>query len=429
LRNNLAVIGAQWGDEGKAKIVDALAGSAKIVARYQGGANAGHTVVTDRGKFVFHLIPAGILHPHVECVIGNGVAFDPEAFVRELDELDAAGVATAGRLHVSGRAHVVMPYHKALDALSESRTGEAIGTTMRGIGPCYRTKAERKGILVADLLAPDRVRKRLAGILDWLLPNVPESEQARFALEPMLDFLERHRERVSPFVSDTSARLLDHLDRGEGGVLFEGAQGTMLDLDHGTYPYVTSSSTIAGGIPPGLGLPPASVNRILGISKGYTTRVGEGAFPTEDHGTLGAEIRRIGQEFGATTGRPRRCGWLDLVALRYAVRLSGIHSLAITKLDVLDGFHTVRVCVAYQFAGRQITQPPLHPEDLQACEPVYREFRGWKEPLAGCIDPSTVPERARDLLAYVSSSVGVPVAMLSTGPARGQMVSYRDPWA
>lgn len=427
--NNLAVVGAQWGDEGKAKVVDSLAESAQIVARYQGGANAGHTVVTERGKFVFHLIPAGILRPEVTCVIGNGVVFDPEVFVEELDLLANAGVTAEGRLHVSGRAHVVMPYHKALDALAESRASEAIGTTMRGIGPCYRTKAERCGILVADLLEPDRLRRKLKSALDWLA--LPQSREpgSRFGVEAMMEFAERFRGRLSGFVRDTSAMLLDHLGSGRGGILFEGAQGTMLDLDHGTYPYVTSSNTVCGGIPAGLGIPPTSVHRTIGISKGYTTRVGEGWFPTEEKGEVGEEIRRIGREFGATTGRPRRCGWLDLVALRYAVRINGMHSLALTKLDVLDGFRTIKVCVGYRLGGRELAWPPLHPEDLQACEPVYRELRGWSEPLAGCTNPASIPGAAQELLELVSQSLDVSVALLSTGPARSQLVRFLDPWA
>jgi adenylosuccinate synthase len=426
--NNLAVIGAQWGDEGKAKVVDSLAESATIVARFQGGANAGHTVVTPQGKFVFHLIPAGILRPLVRCVIGNGVVFDPEAFVHELDQLKESGVHAEGRLLVSARAHVVMPYHKALDVLAERRAAEAIGTTMRGIGPCYRTKAERLGILVADLLATDRLHRKLQNVLTWLSPYFDQGDKRRFSVESMMEFLEAHRERIAPFVADTSAFLLEHMESGRGGILFEGAQGTMLDVDHGTYPYVTSSNTIAGGVPAGLGIPPTSVHRTIGISKGYTTRVGEGWFPTEEKGDVGSEIRRIGQEFGATTGRPRRCGWLDLVALRYAVRLSGMNSLAITKLDVLDGFDAVKVCVAYRVNGREISVPPLHPEDLQACQPVYRVFPGWSSPLAGCADAASIPSPVHALLGFLRETLGIPVSLLSTGPGREELIAFLDPW-
>jgi adenylosuccinate synthase len=426
--SNLAVIGAQWGDEGKAKIVDHLAAEAEIVARYQGGANAGHTVVTERGKFVFHLIPTGILRPGVVCVIGNGVVFDPVAFVQELDQLGGAGVDWAGRVLVSGRAHLVLPYHKQLDALSESHGGDAIGTTMRGIGPCYRTKAERRGILVADLTAPDRLRRKLSAVLDWLRHRFERAERKAPTVDEMMELCAAYRERVAPHIADTSAFLLSHLERGRSRILFEGAQGTMLDLDHGTYPYVTSSSTITGGIPSGLGIPPGAVHRAIGVAKGYTTRVGEGWFPTEDTGPAGEQMRSAGHEYGATTGRPRRCGWLDLVALRYAVRLNGLDSLAMTKLDVLDAFPAVRVCVSYRLGPHTLDAPPLHPEEMQLCEPVYHELPGWDAPLAGITDRRQLPGNVERLLEFVSRAVGVPVSLLSTGAGRTELIELGPTW-
>ncbi len=421
---NLAVVGAQWGDEGKAKIVDTLAAEASIVARYQGGANAGHTVVEGGRKFVFHLVPAGILRRGLRCVLGNGVVFDPAAFLVELDQLSEAGVDWLGRVFVSTRAHVVMPYHRILDGLAERRRSSSIGTTRRGIGPCYASKATRHGILVGDLLAPARLREKIEAALDWLGPLLEKSDEPLPTPEGMIRDFEEIRPRLEPCVADVSGMLLRQIEEG-GGILFEGAQGMMLDVDHGTYPYVTSSNTTTAGIAPGLGIPPKAVEEALGITKAYTTRVGAGWFPTEELGEMGEALRRAGKEYGATTGRPRRCGWLDLVALRHAVRLSGIDSLAMTKIDVLGGFPSVKSCVAYRLHGREIDSPPADPSDLEHCQPIYRELQGWPV-LTG--PGERLPEPAKKFLDFVADTVRVPISLVSTGPDRSSLQVLNDPW-
>src|SRR5437763_11825135 len=352
---NLAVLGAQWGDEGKGKIVDLLTPRFDIVARYQGGHNAGHTVYVKGVKFVLRLIPSGILHPGVTCVIGNGVVIDPQALFAEIDELTRNGIDVAGRILVSDKAHLILPYHRDLDLLSEARRGERkIGTTSRGIGPAYEDKVARRGIRVGDLIDPKGLER-----------NVRDNVTARNRLvqdttmdwKPVLAQLLKQAERIRPMIRDVSVLLADAMRSGQA-VLFEGAQGTLLDIDHGTYPYVTSSNATVGGICTGLGVPPKAISRVLGVTKAYTTRVGEGPFPTELTGEMGNRLRETGSEYGAVTGRPRRCGWYDAVAVRYAARINGLDGLALTKLDVLDGVERIDLCTSYRCGGRTLTEFP-----------------------------------------------------------------------
>jgi len=423
---NIAVVGAQWGDEGKGKIVDLLARRFSIVARYQGGHNAGHTVYLAGRRFVLRLIPSGILHPGVACVIGNGVVLDLAALFEEVDELAGAGVDVGDRLMVSDRAHVILPYHRDLDRLSEASLGtRMIGTTSRGIGPAYEDKAGRRGLRVCDLLDDAALeehirdgvarRNRLAGdeSLSWI------------------DVLARTRElaaRLAPWVANVSSELSRAMADGRS-ILFEGAQGTMLDLDHGTYPYVTSSSATAGGACTGLGIGPRSVHGVLGIAKAYTTRVGEGPFPTELHGEHGDALRARGNEFGAVTGRPRRCGWFDAVQVRHAVRVNGLDALVVTKLDVLDGLAAVPVCVSYRAAGETVTEFPADLRHLQRCEPVLEAVPGWRAPTAGIRQYDALPAGARAYLQRLEDLTGVPVLLASTGAAREDTVVKNAPLA
>src|SRR5436189_1243405 len=377
---NLAVLGAQWGDEGKGKIVDLLTPHFSIVARYQGGHNAGHTVYVNGAKFILRLIPSGILHPGVTCVIGNGVVIDPEALFAEIDELARNGIDVAGRVLISEKAHLILPYHRDLDLLSEARRGERkIGTTSRGIGPAYEDKIARRGIRAGDLADP-------AG----LEQNIRDNVTARNRLvqdntmdwKPVLEQLLRLAERMRPWVRDVSVLLNAAMKDGKS-ILFEGAQGTLLDIDHGTYPYVTSSNASVGGVCTGLGIPPKAIGRVLGVAKAYTTRVGEGPLPTELTGDMGNRLRESGNEYGAVTGRPRRCGWYHAVAVRYAVRINGLDGLALTKLDVLDGLAEIPICVAYKCGGRTLTDFPSDMLQLARCEPVYESMPGWTGKTAG----------------------------------------------
>src|SRR5262245_48365066 len=377
---NLAVLGAQWGDEGKGKIVDLLTPQFDIVARYQGGHNAGHTVYVNGRKFVLRLIPSGILHEGITCVIGNGVVVDPQALFAEVDELARHGVDVTGRLVVSDKAHLILPYHRDLDLLSEARRGERkIGTTSRGIGPAYEDKIARRGIRVGDL--SDR---------QGLEQNVRDNVTARNRLmhdapmdwRPVFDDLLQHGARLGPWVQDVSLMLSEAVHAGRT-VLFEGAQGTLLDIDHGTYPYVTSSNATVGGVCTGLGVGPRVIGRVLGVVKAYTTRVGEGPLPTELTGDAGNRLRESGNEYGAVTGRPRRCGWYDAVAVRYAARVNGLDALALTKLDVLDGLPEVVICTGYRSSGRLLTEFPSDVKQLASCEPVYESMSGWSAPTRG----------------------------------------------
>jgi adenylosuccinate synthase len=420
---NLVVLGAQWGDEGKGKIVDLLTPHFSIVARYQGGHNAGHTVFVNGVKFILRLIPSGILHPGITCVIGNGVVIDPAALFAEIDELTRNGIDVGTRIVVSDKAHLILPYHRDLDLLSEARRGERkIGTTSRGIGPAYEDKIARRGIRVGDLNDPKGLEQ-----------NIRDNVTARNRLvqdntmdwKPVYDGLLRHAERMRPMIRDASA-LLDAATKAGTPILFEGAQGTLLDIDHGTYPYVTSSNASVGGVCTGLGLPPRAIGGVLGVVKAYTTRVGEGPLPTELAGEMGNRLRESGNEYGAVTGRPRRCGWYDAVAVRYASRINGLDGLALTKLDVLDALDRIEICTAYRLNGRTITDFPSDVRQLVECEPVYESMPGWSAPTAGVRSFSQLPEAARRYIARLEEVSGVRAAIVSTGSERDDTILRDD---
>jgi adenylosuccinate synthase len=421
------VIGAQWGDEGKGKVVDLLAERSDVVARYQGGNNAGHTIVADEQTYKLHLVPSGILYPGTICVIGNGTVVDPGALVKEIDGLEERGVSLDG-LKLSGNAHLIMPYHVMLDGASEMRLGRfSIGTTRRGIGPCYEDKAARVGIRAQDLLDPKILVRKLEIALEakndileklWGMPRLEPAEVAEDQL--------RHAERLRPFIDDT-ALIIDEALRAGRRVLFEGAQGTMLDIDHGTYPFVTSSNPTAGAACTGTGIGPTRIDRVLGVTKAYVTRVGEGPFPTELDDADGRLMLERGNEFGTTTGRQRRCGWLDLVALRYAARLSGMTGLAVTKLDVLSGFERVKLCVAYRDRdGNRLTTFPYHQTVFHGCTPEYEELPGWHEDLSDCRELDDLPPRARAYVERIAEAVEVPVTLIGTGQGRHQVIDVVD---
>src|SRR6187549_3370800 len=423
MSTNIAVLGAQWGDEGKGKIVDMLTPHFDIVARYQGGHNAGHTVYVKGTKFVLRLIPSGILHPGIKCVIGNGVVVDPQALFAEIDELAAAGIAVGDRLLVSDKAHLILPYHRELDLLSEARRGERkIGTTSRGIGPAYEDKIARRGVRVGDLANTDALRSAVRHNVDARNRIIGDSVMDA---EQVLAELAAAWARMSPWVTDVSLFLSRARAAGRP-IMFEGAQGTLLDIDHGTYPYVTSSNATTGGVCTGLGVPPRAIDGVLGVAKAYTTRVGEGPLPTELTGELGNRLRETGQEFGAVTGRPRRCGWYDAVAVRYAVRVNGLDALALTKLDVLDGMDELQICTAYRLAGSTITELPGDIAQLAACEPIYESVPGWKAPTAGVRRYADLPKDAQRYIARLEELTGVPAAVLSTGSAREDTIIRDD---
>ena len=412
---NLAVLGAQWGDEGKGKIVDLLTPNFRIVARYQGGHNAGHTVYANGRKFVLRLLPSGILHDGITCVIGNGVVVDPQALFAEIDELAAAGIEIGDRLLISDKAHVILPYHKDLDLLSEARRGErAIGTTKRGIGPAYEDKVARRGIRVGDLANPSSLAEAVRHNVDARNKLIPESTMDA---DQVLQELARAWARMGPWVTDVSL-FLARARQAERSIMFEGAQGTLLDIDHGTYPYVTSSNATIGGVCTGLGIGPRAIDKVLGVAKAYTTRVGEGPLPTELTGEIGNRLRETGQEFGAVTGRPRRCGWYDAVAVRYAVRVNGLDGLALTKLDVLDGLKEIQVCTAYRCRGATLTELPGDLAQLAACEAVYETLPGWTSPTSKVRRFEDLPREARAYIARLEEVTGVPAAIVSTGSAR-----------
>jgi adenylosuccinate synthase len=414
----IVVVGAQWGDEGKGKIVDYVAASFDYVARYAGGHNAGHTVIYDGRRFVLQLIPCGILRPGRNAVIGSGVVVDPAALMGELNSLEQAGIDVNGRLHISNRAHLILPFHRQLEKAAESARGAArIGTTSRGIGPAYEDKMARHGLRVCDLMDAERFREKLGRLA------CEENKLFRAAYGAELDagcaadeYL-AHAERMRPFVKDASLLLNEALNRGSS-VLFEGAQGTMLDIDHGTYPFVTSSNATAGGACTGLGVAPTRVTGVMGITKAYTTRVGSGPFPTEMPELEAEEMRNRGNEFGAVTGRPRRCGWLDLALLRYSVMVNGINSLVVTKLDVLDKQREIQVCVGYRYKGSALREMPAAAEDLAKVSPEYRALPGWLAPTEGVRDPALLPRPAMDYLRFISEQLGVEIGMVSTGPER-----------
>ena len=419
---NLCVLGAQWGDEGKGKIVDLLTPRFSIVARYQGGHNAGHTVYVRGQKFVLHLVPSGILHPGVTCVIGNGVVVDPHALFAEIDELTKLGVNVDGRLLVSDKAHLILSYHRDLELLSEARRGERkIGTTSRGIGPAYEDKIGRRGIRVGDLADPSPDGPLVAAVRHNVEARNHLVGNADLKWEAVVADLRSVWRRLKPLVTDVSLYLHGAMAGGKS-IMYEGAQGTLLDIDHGTYPYVTSSNGTTGGVLTGLGLGPRAIDRVVGVAKAYTTRVGEGPLPTELLGEMGERLRESGQEYGASTGRPRRCGWYDAVAVRYAARVNGLDSLAITKLDVLDGLDELQVCTAYRCGATIIRDMPGDVAQLAACEPVYESMPGWKTPTKGMTSYDQLPDGARRYIEKLEETSGVPASIISTGSDRDHTI-------
>jgi len=424
---NICVVGMQWGDEGKARIVDLFTDDADIVVRTGGGANAGHTVVVGDEVFKFHLVPSGILHKDKECVIGNGVVVDPEALFEETDDIQRRGYpVTPDNLHISDRAHVVMPYHKWQDAMAEDGAETKLGTTLRGIGPCYADKMLRVGVRMADMLDGPALTARLdevAAIKNKIFAGT--RFEGKFDRDELVKIYSDYAERLRPYVMDTSV-YLNKAIRENRRILFEGAQATLLDIDHGTYPYVTSSNASACGVSAGAGIPPKQVGHVVGIVKAYTTRVGEGPFPTELHGEAGEAIRKRGAEYGATTGRPRRCGWLDIVALKHATQINGVDGLALTKLDVLTGEKTVKVAVAYNARGVKYETFPCSAAVLADVEPEYIEFEGWTDDITSARKLSDLPKKARTYLDYIVKVLEVPIEVISVGPERDQTVVVND---
>ncbi|HLX79017.1 MAG TPA: adenylosuccinate synthase [Burkholderiales bacterium] len=424
---NVVVVGTQWGDEGKGKIVDLLADEVQGVVRFQGGHNAGHTLVIGGKKTVLHLIPSGILREGVDCFIGNGVVLSPEALLAEMDELQTAGVRNVeARLCVSEACPLILPYHVALDRARE--TAKKIGTTGRGIGPAYEDKVARRAVRLQDLLNPERFAKKLEEVLDF--HNFVLEKyfgQPRVDLKKTLDETLALAPRLVPLVADVP-RALYHANRAGKNLLFEGAQAALLDIDHGTYPFVTSSNCVAGAAAAGAGIGPMHLHYVLGITKAYTTRVGEGPFPTELSDDVGERLRQRGQEFGATTGRPRRTGWFDAAALKRAVQLNGVSGLCITKLDVLDGAETLKICVGYRMEGELSDILPVGAEELARCVPVYEEMPGWQESTVGVKAHDKLPKAARDYLARIESLTGVPIDIISTGPDRTETIVRRHPF-
>jgi adenylosuccinate synthase len=425
------VVGTQWGDEGKGKIVDLLTEQAALVVRYQGGNNAGHTLVVGGEKFIFHLIPSGILHPGTVCLIGNGVVLDPEVFLTEVDNLKTRGITVGPEnLRISERTQVIMPYHKRLDLARERAKGAAkIGTTGRGIGPCYEDKVARRGIRVADLLNPEVLKAKLDDVLpeknfylEKFLEDIPFSQE-----EILAPYLEMGK-RLQPLVTNVSVLLAEAVRQGHN-ILFEGAQGTHLDIDHGTYPYVTSSNPVAGGACTGAGIGPSQLHHVLGIVKAYTTRVGSGPFPTECLDEVGDHLVECGAEFGSTTGRRRRCGWLDAVVLRDSARLNGLTGLAITKLDVLTSINPVKICVGYEVNGVRRENVPATIQELEKCRPIFEELPGWADDIRGVRRYRDLPAATQSYLKQVEELVGVPIQIVSVGPDREETIVVQNPFS
>jgi adenylosuccinate synthase len=421
--SNRLIVGTQWGDEGKGKMVDILTREADIVARYSGGANAGHTVVIDNQKFILHLVPTGILHQDKICVMGNGMVVDLEHLFSELEELKKRKVTFKNRLLISPNAHLVMPYHQTIEKLEEESRGKhKIGTTLKGIGPAYRDKIARYGIRIADLLTPGIFEQRV----DWNL-RVKEGflsllgEPELIALKNKCMDVLKLSKKVKPLLIDVGQFLDQSIKKGKS-VLFEGAQGTLLDIDFGTYPYCTSSNTTVGAVSTGLGISPTLIGDVIGVVKAYTTRVGDGPFPTEDKTRTGEMLREKGCEFGATTGRPRRCGWLDLLVLKYSFRINGVTKIALTKLDVLDGLEKIKVCMGYKYRGKTLTEftPDLH--ILQNCRPIYKELPGWEKPTWGVTSFKKLPDKTKRYLDFISKQLKAPIFMISTGDRRDQII-------
>jgi adenylosuccinate synthase len=418
------VIGAQWGDEGKGKIVDLLSDKADFIVRYQGGANAGHTLKFDDKTFVLHLIPSGIFNGSGDCVIGNGVVIDPIALVKEIKDVQEMGFSLEGRFFISQTAHVILPYHKLLDQLKEKRRGgDAIGTTGRGIGPAYVSKVSRVGIRMVDLLDKEVLKKKIEQNIrdiNFALENL--YQEPKLSVDDLMNELDDSINILSPYICNTTNLLHEGLESNKS-ILLEGAQGCLLDVDHGTYPYVTSSSPTSGGACTGSGVPPTALTHVMGITKAYCTRVGNGPFPTELLGETGEELRKKGHEFGATTGRPRRCGWLDLVALKYACRINGINELTLTKMDVMDGFEEIKVCTGYKINGGEETKVfPLCLDEIENVEPVYTSMQGWDKDISGMTKWDELPDAAKSYIDYIENYLGVKFTIISTGPKRTETI-------
>lgn len=426
---NVVIVGAQWGDEGKGKIVDLFTQYADVVVRYQGGPNAGHTLVVDGHKTVLHQVPSGILHKNKLCLVGNGVVLDPATLVREIDGLKNQDcLSDDAQLRVSAAAHVIMPYHRLIDvARDRVRQGGAIGTTGRGIGPCYEDKVARRGIRMGDFVRPERLRALIEERLPEANGQLVALGEKALLVDEVLATLAPLADRIRPYVTDTSVILAKELAQGRK-VLFEGAQGTLLDIDHGTYPFVTSSNTTAAAAATGSGVGPRALEHVIGISKAYATRVGSGPFPTELHGEDGDLLRAKGGEFGATTGRPRRCGWLDTMVLSYAARINGLTGIALTKLDVLSGIETLRICTGYMLDGERIEALPANAETLGRVEPIYEEHPGWSEPLANIRDYDDLPLNTRLYIKRIEELTGVEVLIASVGAERDETIIRRNPF-
>ena len=423
----IVIVGAQWGDEGKGKIVDVLTEKADIVARYQGGHNAGHTVVINNAKFVLHLIPSGILHENTVCIIGNGVVVEPNALIKEITDLKKRGIKVSDNLLISRNAHLIMPYHIALDSASEKTKGKkCIGTTGRGIGPTYVDKMARTGIRVGDLLTPETFREKLTTNLknvNFLMKHLYKAPV--FNANKIFDEYMEYAKILRKHIADTDV-IVNTAIAEKKNLLLEGAQGTLLDVDHGTYPFVTSSSSIAGGACTGLGIGPTKITGVIGIVKAYTTRVGSGPFPTELHDATGEMMREKGGEFGATTGRPRRCGWLDTVILKHSAAINGFSGIVITKLDILDGLDTIKICTSYRYKGKTYKDMPKDMAVLENCTPVYEEFRGWKESTEGVTEFRKLPSQAQAYIRKIEELIGVKIVIVSTGQKRDELIVLKD---
>ena len=426
---NVVVVGAQWGDEGKGKVVDIYTEYADEIVRYQGGNNAGHTLVVGDEKVVLHLIPSGVLHAGKRCIIGNGVVLDPEVFIMEVNRLKAAGRLQDDRtLLLSESLHIIMPYHKAIDIAREAKSGDKkIGTTGRGIGPCYEDKIGRRGIRLMDLIDPVIFSRKLREYLDEKNAILERLGEEPLSYNEIYRSYQDHAQVLKTYIADTALVLDKSLKAGKQ-LLFEGAQGTLLDVDHGTYPYVTSSSTCAGGAATGSGVSPREIHEIIGISKAYVTRVGSGPFPTELLDETGEQLRRIGGEFGATTGRPRRCGWFDAMVIRYAVRINGLTGIALTKLDVLSEFDTIKVCTGYRFEGQELESLPAKLEVFEKCEPIYEELPGWKADICGVRSFEQLPVNAQKYVKRLEELAGCPIVLVSVGPRRDQTMQLKNPF-
>ena len=435
MSKNVVVLGSQWGDEGKGKIVDLLTDRAAAVVRFQGGHNAGHTLVIGEEKTVLHLIPSGILRENVTCLIGNGVVLSPDALFKEIAELEERGIPASERIGISEACPLILPYHIALDQAREIARGkEAIGTTGRGIGPCYEDKVSRRGIRLADLKDLEKFKVKLAGVMEYhnfTLKNYFKQDEVDY--QTVLDGVLSYRDKLLSLIADVPGMIDGYRKQGKS-IMFEGAQGTLLDIDQGTYPFVTSSNTTAGGACTGSGIGPKDLDYILGITKAYTTRVGAGPFPTElfdddkDDPTIGQHLATVGREVGATTGRDRRCGWFDAVALRRAAQINSLTGLCITKLDVLDGLETIRICASYDYQGENIHMPPLGADAIEQCTPVYETMPGWSESTVGAKSLDDLPENARNYLKRLEEAVGVPVDIVSTGPERDETIIVKHPF-